>query len=464
MSAAWRLLSTAQRLADGPRLWALTRGVLESADEVALAESSVWGLGRVLAGEHDELWGGVIDLPRDDDAVAVLLDVLVSVPADDVIVIRDGVASVARLRPTERVPEGDPVTCRPDGTYLVTGGLGVLGLEVADWLADRGARRLVLAGRRPLPPRHTWQTWHDDGDERIRRIQALEARGVTVRVVSLDIADAARTARVLAALDLPPIRGVVHAAGVLDNRLSRDTDADSLRAVLSPKAGGAWTLHSLFPPGSLDFLALFSSCGYLLGLPGQAAYGAANAFLDALAAHRPDTVSLGWTSWRGMGMARNDIVDRELKARGVTDISRDEAFEAWDHAARLGAAHFPVFGVTEPGDTEQLPILSEVTTARPTASAVVVEDSFTGLPPAQLRERLLVEVGAQIAGEMRLPAAALDVRRSLVEQGLDSVLTMVVRRRLEKRFGQKLPTTLLWHQPSVSAITDHLVTALSTRS
>ncbi|MGW1406021.1 type I polyketide synthase [Streptomyces sp. NPDC002403] len=472
---AWLLLETAQWLAAlgtvrFPRLWAVTTGVRESRDTTGPAHSALWGLGRIVAGEHGELWGGIVDLPADaaEGAAGRLLDVVRAAPGEDVVSLRaDGAAEVARLARTEREEQHDAVACRSDGTYLITGGLGVLGLEVARWLAGRGARRLVLAGRSGLPPRAEWDGATDEVTRRhIAGVRALEAAGVTVRAVALDIGDKAAAARLLApdALGMPPIRGIVHAAGVLDNRMVPDVDEESLRAVMRPKAQGAWVLHDLFPVGTLDFFVLFSSCGQLLGLPGQASYGSANAFLDALAHHRGDTTSFGWTSWRGQGMAVNEVVDLELRERGVTDISLSEAFAAWDHAARRGTGHFPVLRtVPLEAGTERLPLLREIGTAEPAAAGggPADDDLFAGLSGEELRERLTEEIAGQIAGEMRLPVASLDVRRSLVEQGLDSVMTIVIRKRLEKRFGHKLPATLLWHQPTVVAISGHVAELLS---
>ncbi|MER5356153.1 type I polyketide synthase [Kitasatospora sp. NPDC002551] len=477
---AWLLLRTAQELAAlgsarPPRLWSVTRGVRESHGEEALAQSPLWGLGRVLAGEHGELWGGTVDLGDDAPAGAeTLLDVLRAAPAEDVIAVRNGAASVARIVRTQREAQREPLACRPDGTYLVTGGLGVLGLEIAHWLAERGARRIVLAGRTALPPRSAWDTVTDPAALRaVEGVRSLEANGVTVRTVALDVADAGAVARELSpdALGLPAIRGIVHAAGVLDNRMAADVDAESLRRVMRPKADGVWALHGQFPPGSVDFLVLFSSCGQLLGMPGQAGYGSANAFLDAFAQHRNggqpgagDTISFAWTSWRGQGMAVNEVVDLELRERGVTDISPAEAFGAWEFAARRGAGCYPVLR-TVPADAgaERLPVLREVAVADAAGAedAARGERDFAGLPPEQLGERVLDEVAAQVAGEMKLPQGSLDARRSLVEQGLDSVMTIVIRRRLEKRFGLKLPATLLWHQPTVTAIAAHVAQLLS---
>ncbi|HET8680743.1 MAG TPA: acyltransferase domain-containing protein, partial [Micromonosporaceae bacterium] len=485
--SAWLLTSTAQRLStldatQQPRLWCVTTGGVESRDEAHLAHAPLWGLGRVIAGEHPDLWGGVVDLPADGPGryAGVLLEVMRAAPREDVVAVRDGLVSVARLVRPDGEPSRGPVQCRPDGTYLITGGLGVLGLEVARWLAERGARRLVLASRRALPRRTTWDDPVDAGTRRqIDAVRALEALGVTVRTVPVDIADAERAAGALCpdALGLPPVRGVVHAAGVLDNRLVPGVDEESIRTVLRPKVDGAWTLHRLFPPGSLDFLVLFSSCGHLLGLPGQASYGSANAFLDALAVHRraiggEETVSLGWTSWVGKGMAVNEVVDMELSARGVTGISAPEAFGAWDLAAGRGGGHYAVLGVVGlDAGMQRPPLLAELSTGdagtgggaagTPQVDGLAGLPGLAGLTPQELRERLLDEVTTQIATEMKLPTRHLHPRRPLAEQGLDSVMTLVIRRRLEKRFGHSLPATLLWHQPTVTAIAEHLAELLS---
>ncbi|MFH9004319.1 type I polyketide synthase [Streptomyces afghaniensis] len=479
---AWLLLRTAQCLAGlgtarFPRLWCVTTGVRESRDETQLAQASLWGLARVVAGEHAELWGGTVDLGAADATEAdTLLEILRAAPAEDVIAVRGSSAEAARLVRTRREAVHAPVVCRPDGTYLITGGLGVLGVEVAHWLAEQGARRLVLAGRGALPPRAEWDSVTDEEVlRRIEGVRSLEAQGVTVRTVALDVADAEAVARQLTpdSLGLPAIRGIVHAAGVLDNRMAGDVDEASLRRVMRPKADGAWVLHGQFPPGSVDFFVLFSSCGQLLGLPGQSTYGCANSFLDALASHRnalagphgtADTTSFAWTSWRGQGMAVNEVVDLGLRERGVTDISVSEALGAWEFAARRGAGCYPVLRtVPVEAGAERLPLLREVSVAEPADAADPRQDgvSFADLPPEQLRERVREEVAAQVAGEMKLPTASLDIRRSLVEQGLDSVMTIVVRRRLEKRFGLKLPATLLWHQPTVTAIAGHVTRLLT---
>ncbi|MFC5183320.1 type I polyketide synthase [Actinomadura harenae] len=468
VGAAWLLARTARRLADSglaapARLWCATQGVRESDEERSLGHSALWGLGRIIGGEHPEFWGGVVDIGGSPRDVPALVDIVASPPGDDVVVVRDGEPSVARLRLLEGDPVRPPLTCRPDGTYLITGGLGTLGLEVARWLADRGARRLVLVGRRSLPPRDTWQDLTEPAEAaRVDAILEMERLGVTVATVALDIADAEAARKLLspAALGLPPIRGVVHAAGVLDDRTLRSLDEESLRTVMRPKVKGALVLHELFPPGTLDHFVLFSSCGQLLGLPGQAAYAAGNAFLDALAAHRraagdTATTSFGWTSWRGLGMSTSSaVIDAELAARGTSDISATEAFSAWWLAGRHALSYAAVLRTIPlgPGDRRP-PLLSELDDAPPEPSGTAADASpWEGLDPDALHDFLVEEVRRQVAEETRLSVDDVDADRPVAEMGVDSVMTVRIRRGIERRFRVPLPATLFWDRPTVEAV------------
>ncbi len=480
--ATWLLASTAQwlvgaQLATRPKLWCLTQGVHESADATSLGHGGLWGIGRVVGGEHPGIWGGLIDLAADrlTPEADSLLSVLGSVTGEDVIVVRDGRWTVGRLARVEREATRSGTEFRAEGTYLITGGLGALGLEIAHWMAGRGARRLVLAGRSALPPRETWDTVEDPRALRqIEAVKSLEALGVTVRTLALDITDRDQAAKLLtpSELQLPPIRGVVHAAGVLDNRMLVDLTEGSLRTVTQPKVDGALVLHEIFPPGSVDFFTLFSSCGLLLGLPGQASYAAGNAFLDALAGHRraagdSATVSFGWTSWRGLGMSTSsEVIDAELEARGTADITVAEAFRCWELADRHDSGYFAVLRTLPPEPGSVRPrLLSELSVEDPdgTAAAEAAGSAeWESLPPDELRGYLVDSVRHSVAEVMKTNPADLNVRAPLTELGLDSVMTVVVRRRLEKRFRLGLPATLLWERPSVEAVAEFLLGELTT--
>jgi 6-methylsalicylic acid synthase len=484
--AAWRLARAAQLLArhcgmHAPRLWAVTRGVRECTDPAGVADGAMWGLARVVAGEHPELWGGLIDLEAGAEAGApALARLLRARPEPDGFAVRGGEVVAARLVPVSGEPVAEPLQCRADGTYLVTGGLGALGVEVAAWLASRGARRVVLVGRTELPPRSTWDRL-DPGDrqvaDRVAAIRSLEALGLTVRTLSFDVADRRAAAAALTpdALGLPPVRGVVHAAGVLDNRMLDDLDQQSLATVMRPKLEGALVLDELFPPGSVDFFVLFSSVGLQLGLTGQASYASANACLDALARHRrasgdQGTISLAWTSWRGAGMGVSDVVDRELADRGVGAVAAADALRAWEHASRYDLAYAAVVPVAAASAGSAapvpLPILREI--AGPAdddgSEAADLATELAGLDPAGRRERVLAEVTGQIGSQLKLSPADLDVRQPLTEFGLDSVMTVAIRRGLERRFGLSLPATLLWNHPTASAVADYVGDRLAERA
>ncbi|MFI1400752.1 type I polyketide synthase [Streptomyces sp. NPDC020681] len=479
--ATWLLTSTAQCLAAAqlpsrPKLWCLTQGVHESASPASLGHGSLWGLGRVVAGEHPDIWGGLIDLAADRPATGAdgLLSVLGSVTGEDVMVVRDSNWTVCRLARLEREATRAETEFRADGTYLITGGLGALGLEIAHWMAGRGARRLVLAGRTGLPPRETWDTVTEPRLLRqIEAVRSLEAVGVTVRTLAVDISERDQAAKLLgpSELQLPPIRGVVHAAGVLDNRQLADLTEASLRKVMKPKVDGALVLHELFPPRSVDFFTLFSSCGLLLGLPGQASYAAGNAFLDSLAGHRraagdTGTVSFGWTSWRGLGMSTSsEVIDVELEAHGTADITVAEAFRCWEFADRHECDYFAVLRTLppEPGFARP-PLLSELSVDAPEDAASTNTSGIAeweSLPPDELRRHLVDSVRVSVAEVMKTNATDVNVRAALTELGLDSVMTVVVRRRLEKRFRLALPATLLWERPSVEAVAEFLFDELT---
>ncbi|MGR8007756.1 type I polyketide synthase [Streptomyces hypolithicus] len=454
-----------------PRLWCLTSGVRDAASVTDLSGSPLWGMGRVAASEHPEFWGAVVDLPTgplQGTTAALLLNLLHLRPGEPVLSVADGAVHVPRLVPAAPAPDGEPFSCRADGTYLITGGLGVLGLELAEHLAQRGARRIVLLGRTAVPPRAEWAARSED-DRRIGALRRLEAAGVTVSTVAVDITDLAATRAALDALGLPPVRGVVHAAGTVHSALLHRLDAGSLREVMRPKTEGALVLHELFPPGSTDFFVLFSSAGPLLGLPGQGAYAAANAYLDALAAHRrsggaKESVSIAWTSWRGMGMATAaEATDVELAARGTADIAPDLALRAFDQtAAGAPGALVAVIGLLC-GHTGPRPSLLAELAAGDASQPTEVPD-WVGLTGDELAAFLLDDVRRRVATVLGVQPTAVGVHRPLTEAGVDSLLASAVRVALERDLGVALPATLLWNYPTVSEIAGFLAGVLADTS
>ncbi|MCG5432535.1 SDR family NAD(P)-dependent oxidoreductase [Mycobacterium sp. MYCO198283] len=439
-AAAGQVLSTLTRLsasASPARLWALTCGVAEGDD---LAHAPLWGLSRIAAAEYPRLWGGVLDAADGP----LPLGALASLPGHGVVVVRGGTARVARLAAADR-GHGAPLRCSPDGSYLITGGTGALGLRLAHRLADLGARRLVLLSRGGLLPESS----------AAQAVSALAARGVAVEVPALDIGapNAAAALRALVA-EIPEVRGVIHAAGVSAGALLADTSAGDLAATMHPKVRGTLALHEVFPPGRLDWLVLFSSCGYLAGFPGQGAYAAANAFLDAMARHRRrhgnDTVSVAWTAWRGLGMgSTSKYVAAQLDALGMGTVGADEAMRALDLAMHTGEPNVVVLPVLPAAAA--VPMLADVAPATADAPAPV-----TAGDPDALAHR----VRAAVAAQLGLAATEVDPGSPLIELGVDSIMTVRLRRELEKETGLSLPPTLLWEHPTAAAVTARIVELL----
>ncbi|WP_372442951.1 type I polyketide synthase [Mycolicibacterium baixiangningiae] len=454
-ASAETVLHTLQHLdASGSRarMWVLTSQVHEGDNP---AHAPLWGMARVAAAEHPQLWGGVLDVAGDRLPVRALT----ALAGHGVVVVRDGVAYAARLA-NAAAGEAAPMQCSPGGTYVITGGTGALGLRLAQRLADLGARRLVLVSRSGIPERSTWRANRDR--EAVAVVSALEQRGVTVRVAAVDVSAPGAAAALRATLaDLPPVRGVIHAAGVEAGALLINTTPADLGVAMRPKVDGMSTLHELFPPGELDWMVLFSSCGYLAGFPGQGAYACGNAYLDAFARYRrrlgDRTTSVAWTAWRGMGMgSASGFVAAQLDALGMGTVGVDDAMRALDSALRDDDANVVVLPVLPAAAA--VPILADVA---PTDSG--------GEAPTEVEDRGDVDVAVWAARQVLTAVAAelgcatddVDTRLPLVEIGVDSIMTVSLRRQLEKQTGLALPPTLLWEYPTAAAVTERIAELLT---
>jgi phthiocerol/phenolphthiocerol synthesis type-I polyketide synthase A len=445
-------------------LWIITRGVREGISDAAVRQSCLWGIAGVIRAEQPQLWGGLVDIeagPDMDEDIGDCVSALSAVlqtPAKSLLALRDGEFLAPALVPITGQPVREPFRCRADAAYLITGGLGALGLLMAAWLAARGARRLVLAGRTPLPPRRDWDSNTNDTDVRhkIAAIRALEMRGVSVDAVALDIGSRDALLCLLAGRDnegAPPIRGVIHAAGVTEGQLLTEISNDRLRRTMWPKIAGAQALHQVFPPGSLDFLFLTASAGTVFGVPGQGAYASANAYLDGLARarHRQGchTVSLDWVAWRGLGFATDaQVVLQELERLGSRPVTPEEAFPAWEYVDTYDIAQ----AVMAPMPSDQPKAGADRISAPVRAWSEMAVDDLLSELEAGLRTIL--------AREIRLPEAELDVDRPFAELGLNSVMAMSIRREAERLVGIELSATMLWNHPTITSLAAHLAKKL----
>ena len=456
----------AQHGGDKARLWLVTRNAVavQSAPSQSpdLSHAALWGMGRSIALEHPELWGGLIDLPVDcdDGALRLLVDDLETDGCEDQVLIRDGKRFVARLEAfVAPLPTSLPL--RPDGTYLITGGLGDLGLRVARRMVERGARTLVLVGRREAAPAARTV------------IAELQRRGATVAVHSADVADADALRRVFAQIEgsLPRLRGVVHAAGVYGHDALATLDAPLLERVMRPKVNGGWLLHQLTSHLDLDFFVCFSSVAALWGSKGQAHYAAANAFLDALAHYRHrlglPAVSIAWGPWEGDGMATAQA--RSWLARvGVRSLNPDDALTAFERNLR-GEPQVAIADVDWTRFRElyaarrQRPLLAKVAPTEDHSSAidapesVRIEDRIAGLTAAERRDWLVAHLQHEVSEVLDLGTAAPpDPRTGFFRLGMDSIMAVDLRNRLARDFRVALSTTVVFDYPTIAELAGHL--------
>jgi phthiocerol/phenolphthiocerol synthesis type-I polyketide synthase B len=339
--------------AQPPKLWLVTRGaqvVGAVTRNVAVDQGPLWGAGRVIAEEHPAQWGGLIDLDPGGDVAkntGELVEELLASDGEDQVARRAGQRYVPRLCALEAAElSGLPPQWRTDGAYLITGGLGGIGLRIAAGMVARGVRRLVLLGRTALPARTSWNDAESGSatGERIAAVRALESSGATVHLLSADVSDAAdleRALRSYANEAWPPIVGVVHAAGVLGNKLVTDMDRATFDRVLSPKLSGARNLDRLLP--DVDLFILFSSTSSMLGIAGMSNYASANAGLDAIAAARVLRISpRKLDSRRPLGtMGLDSLMAIELRNRLEALLGRSlSATLAWNYPTVEALAAF----------------------------------------------------------------------------------------------------------------------------
>ncbi len=354
-----------------------------------------------------------------------------------------------------------------DGAYLITGGLGGIGLTVASWLAQNGAGQIILAGRRA-----------PDADAQAHIDRLIEAGG-NIQTVQMDVTDVASVQQTIEAIGQTiPLKGIFHAAGLLDDSLLPEQTADHFYRAMSPKVDGAWNLHQATLNSDLDWFVLFSSVAAVLGIPGQANYAAGNAFMDSLAAYRHaqnlPALSINWGPWSDVGLAAAASNRGErLASRGLGSIAPDEGVAVLAYLLTQTASQ----SIVMPFEVNRW-----VQTYPPAATSSLLKDLVRETPAVEaqteaatddLRSRIteadnvparlaIVEthIREQVGAVLGMAAKRVDVNKPLQAMGLDSLMTLELRNRLERSMTMKLPATLVFNYPSVAALTRHLAEEL----
>ena len=452
----------------GRRLWFVTANTQKTDGKdqhVDPIQSPLWGLGRTAAIEYPGIWGGLIDLQlngdRWPDIDQLAAELLHTDGESQIAISADSQRNVPRFvrQSLAELPAQVP-RLRGDATYLVTGGLGMLGRSVVKWLISEGAKHLILTGR-------------NASSEAAQKLKTFaKTNGATIGVVAADISRDEDVSRLMQTIsnEFPPLKGVVHSAGVLDDGILTLLDWDRFSRVFEPKVYGSWLLHEYTKSLELDFFILQSSLLSLLGSAGQANYSAGNTFLDSLAAHRrglglPAT-AINWSAWSGGGLATASGARGKAmwSSLGVKFVSPDLAMQAFDELMRrdveqiaVAAADWPTYAgkVGKPLFLAELLIGNEHSgSPKPTqAKRAMAAPPMPG--NGDRRRQLLDRLQQRISAELGF-ADPVDLDRPLNEVGLDSLRSVTLANDLEDEFGILISISELISGPTINQLADHL--------
>ncbi|MEL6930449.1 MAG: type I polyketide synthase, partial [Cyanobacteria bacterium J06600_6] len=371
------------------------------------------------------------------------------------------------------------LTLDANGTYLIAGGLGGLGILTAHWLAKKGAKNLLLLGR-SKPSQYAQQ-----------EIAKLEQQGVIVNVIQTDITNYDALKQILTSRNLisppaspassAPIRGVIHAAGILDDSAIQNITWQQMENVLQPKVTGAWNLHNLTKNNNLDFFILFSSAVSLLGSPGQANHVAANTFLDNLAHYRHSlglpAMSINWGTWSNIGAAAQKQADTRMSQLGVNAIAPEQGiaileqlFLAYMRLKPLSASPAPSastaqIGVVNIDWTKFLQqgqfssFFNEFKQSSPQkqVAQINLQDELNKATSTERRSLLLDALRAELARVLGFRASELDSKIGFFDLGMDSLTAIEFKNRLQDSIDFSLPSTVAFDYPNLEALGDYIL-------
>lgn len=459
------------------RISVVTRAVQPAGGEQpsgAPLDAAVWGMLRGVAyQEAPHRFGGLFDLgwEAQEAELSQLVEDLVRGTADEV-AYRGSARFVARFVPKPALAEPPSLPrFRADASYLITGGLGGLGMLVARFMVARGARRLILMGRSPLPERSAWRSLEPESlaGRRASFIRDLEARGASVHLAAVDVADELGLRAFLddyEARAYPPIRGVVHAAGVSEPRLLSELTQAEYARTARPKVQGALLLDDLLGD-TLDTFVMFSSVAAFAFTAGQGDYASANAVLDALAHDRRrrgrPALSINFGPWAEAGMAT--LLGEYFENRGMTPFSVELGLQALGQLMGQGVPQATVLWISDPlafrernfSSTSRLHFIQAVASeagrdAKQDANAAglnLAAEIFAVDEPALQRERALLALRSLLSRVLRLELGAVDPERTLNQLGLDSLLAVELKNRLMTELEVNFPVVELLRDTTI---------------
>lgn len=469
-------------LPSAPRLVLLTRGAVAAVDQQKThrpAGHTLWGLGRVVALEHPEAWGGVVDLdPDGEDDLAVVADALLSTAEEDQQAVRGRERYVARLRrlPATAVPRTAPARPVRSGTVLITGGFGGIGVVLARWLAAAGAERLVLAGRTALPPEDQWDApdLPEGVRQRVAALRGLRALGAEARAEALDVTDPGAVHALVRRLadegeaDGVPLRGVVHAAGVSGPQFLRDVDAGSYAKVWLPKTVGTWALHEATRDLDLDLFLCFSSIASVWGSQHLGSYAAGNAFLDSLAYARRaqglPALTVNWGPWE----LASDLFDADvmafLESVGLRQLHAPQCVALLPRLLAGAGAQYVVCAADWATYKQVMEARAERPVLRDLDVGAAEEEQhddallseLTEAGPAGRTEVLAGFLRGAVADVLHLDRTGLTSDSDVFALGLDSLMVMELVTKARRALGVALRPADFFERSTISEWATHL--------
>jgi len=466
--AASHWMRAVSRVQGGPRLWVATSGAqpVDGVAPVNGGQAGLWGWARVASLEHPDMFGAIVDTDTNSSLAEALADSIENNGSEDQTGWRNGRRFFPRLIRAENL-SADPFEWRSDRSYLVTGWMGDLGLLLVRWLADRGVRHLVLIGRRSLTGERT---------EASDVIADLEGRGVTVTTIQANVADAQAMGAAFARFgaDLLPLAGLFHLAADMSSRTIEELDAEACERMVAAKVTGGWLLDRLTSSMQLDCFVLFSTWAAVVGAYGFAHYAAASTALESLAhtrrAHGLAAVAINWGMWERMGGGASAEDRAFFESSGLRRMPAPAALELMELALGRGQPQCAIASIDwdlqRPvyESRRQRPFLQEidvlpVASSRTSPAEPVRSQGWRldKLPEASRAEALVELVRAEVAEVIGLAQPSeVELTRGLFEMGMDSLMVVELRARLERRAGHELPATLTFNYPNVTALAKFL--------
>ncbi len=349
---------------------------------------------------------------------------------------------------------------KSEASYLITGGLGALGLEVAQWMAKQGAKCVLLTGRR------------NPNEKAQKIIEELEKTGTKVGVLLGDISVAADVEAIFQEIQkFPPLKGVIHAAGVLEDGLLRNLSWEQFTKVMSPKVTGTWHLHQMTKDLPLDFFVCFSSMAAMIGNAGQGNYAAANGFMDAMAHYRRGLgmpgLSINWSTWAGGGMAGSldSQQQQQLDKSGITAIKPEQGLQALESFLSGSLSQVGVFPVKwseffrQTPTAEKMPLLSGFVSSQPSLSqkkSSFIEELEAKAIPERM-DLLTKHIRSMLAQTLGIKdGQKIGMREPFFDIGLDSLMAVELKNRMESSLNVSLSSTLLFDYPVLEKLISHL--------